>query len=233
MTHFKPLKIFVAIFLLMKIPCSYGADSLSTRYPSAVLVQLRSEHNRIDAMKKDRNYKAVEEVKKDAEEVRSRMILDFTLNFHYCPIHYYMDTNADLVKNKEFDGVLMNGDGTPVNSPAINSRSADYFIVYYGYAISQPKVNDVVTDKAKYTYDADSRPGKGLVILNDKFQQLDHFYKLDYDDAFFKHKKKLTKYYYVSKHYDIEYFPFAKLFEQNMGDKYARHRIDPRPQDVK
>lgn len=226
------VKLFLILLMLICIHPCYATDTLLAKYPRAILVQLRSEHNRLEAMTKSHDEKGIEEVTRDAIEIRKRMKNDFTDNFHYCPVYYYMDTNADLVKNKQFDGVLMTANGIAVTKPVINSRSDDYFIVYYGYHIYQPKPNKIVAETDKYVYDPESSPGKGLVILNDKFQQIDNYYKLGYDELLFKIRKKNKKYYYQSKHYDMEYFPFAKLFSQNTDlSRYAPHRIN-RERDV-
>ncbi|MFI5196584.1 MAG: hypothetical protein ACHQD8_05800, partial [Chitinophagales bacterium] len=104
---------------------------------------------------------------------------------------------------------------------------------YYGYYIFQTKETHVVTDSGKYVYDPETPQGKGLVVFNDNFQQIDYFYKLGYDELLFKLRKKSKKYYYVSKHYDIEYFPFAGLFESNFGDKHAPHRLDSKASELK
>ena len=233
MTRILQVALLLLLPLFIGINASYAEDTLSVKYPTVVLVQLKSEKNRIDAMIKERDYRGLEEVKNDAEEVRKKMILDFTTNYHQTPVYYYMDSNAELIKNKQFDGILMNADGSVVTKPVIDNSSEDYVIVYYGYFVSQPKAKDVVTDANHYVYDWQTPPGKGLVVLNDRYQQIDHFYKLGYDGGFLNRKRTFKKFSYVSKHYDIEYFPFAQLFGKNIGDHYARHRIAPYPSLLK
>lgn len=202
----------------------HAQDSTSNRYPSAVLVQLRSEHNRIEALAKAHEYKKMEEVKKDAAEVINRMKLDFETNYTYCPVFYYIDTNADLVKQKKFEGILMNADGTEAKNTGLNGNSTDYIIAFYGRPVSQPRNKRIETDSSKYVYDPEILTYKGLVILNDQFQQLTYYYKFEYDHAFFG-SKKAKKYYYKSKHFDIEYYPFANLLQRTGLDRYGRRRI--------
>jgi hypothetical protein len=215
--------IFIILFLLFHVT-GRSQDSLSSKYPTAVLVQLRSEHNRIEALTKDRRYNEVEEVKNDAKEVISRMKLDFHNNFDYCPVYYYMDTNADLVKNKAFTGILMNEDGSIVTNPIVNEKNNRYVIAFYGHPVSQSRLKKVETDPAKYAVSNEKIPTLGLVILNDKFQQLTYFYKFKYDELFFGSRRN-RKYYYRSKHFEIEYYPFAKLFAETMFNRYGRRRI--------
>jgi hypothetical protein len=199
------VKAVYSIFLLIILHAVSCAAQDSKRYPAAVLVQLRSEHNRIEALTKSGRYQDVEDVKKDALEVRKRMILDFHDHFHYCPVYYYIDTNADLIKLKAFDGVLLQEDGTPIKAPVLESTSENYLIVYYGYALSQSKVNwRPITDTSRYTYDPQTPYGKALVVLNAKFQQVNYLYNLN-----FKILKGNKKYYYHSKHFEIEYYPHA------------------------
>ncbi len=222
---------FVISFFLNGFAC-LGADADSSKYPSAILIQLKSEHNRIAALTKAKRYSAVKEVENDAMEVNKRFKLDFHNNFTYCPIYYYIDTNVDLIKNKLFDGILFNEDGTPAKDLVINSNSTDYIVAYYGYAVSQSRHKKVQTDSSKNEYDPDPPAGRGLVILNDKFQQLTYFYKFGYDD--FKPSDEASKqFYYSSKNYEIEYYPFAKLFNETMFDRYGRRRIKNTKKDTK
>ena len=220
MNNFNPVKILLAFIILAQPFAGYGGDTLSGKYPRAVLVQLRSEHNRIEALTKDKRYKDAEEVENDAIRAKDAMIYDLTKNFHYCPVYYYMDTNADLVKNKVFEGILTNADGSFASNPIINKNSTNYVIVYYGYPISQSRATSVVTDTSKYVYDPDQMPIKGFVILNDKFQQLGYVYKFGYYDITMRNKKT-RKDYYASQHYDIEYYPLSEL----LNKKFKGYRI--------
>ena len=218
--------LLAPILLLTKPNTSQAQQNDEKDYPSALLVQLRSEHNRIEALKKANKYKELEEVMNDGAEVRKRMILDFHNNFEYCPVYYYMDTNAEFVKEKKFAGILLNEDGSPVKDPVINSASDDYVIAYYGYPISQSRQTKVQTDTSRRSYDPDPPFGKGLVILNDKYLQLTYFYKFGYDElAFDRRKNWLKKYYYNSKHFDIEYYPLAYLFNRTMLNRYGPRHI--------
>jgi hypothetical protein len=250
MTYNKITLIFTALVLLALVPVTYAReDSASTgKYPSAVLVQLRSEHNRITALTKDRRYADLAIVEHDNTEVMKRIHLDFHDNFHYCPVYYYMDTNADLIKERKFEGVLINEDGTQAHN-IIPAGDSSYVIAYYGQALAQAKYHKVQKDETRHlTADellslrAQSIPspetetllysehdpplGKGLVILNSKYQQITYFYKTGADEVQFALKrKKLKQYYYKSKRFDIEYYPSASVFNSTMLDRYGRRRI--------
>jgi len=220
-------KSIIFLFLSLAVTAAaYAHDTTAVKKPVVILVQLRTEINKINALTKAKNYAVLEEVKRDASEVRRLMMLDFTLNFHRCPVYYFMDTNIDYIKNKQFDGVLLDTSGAPVTNPLINSASSNYWIVYYGYHIHQARKEKVVTDKDRYTYDSEHPQGKGLVVLNDQFQQITFFYKYGYDDVFFGKKSRQKKLMYSSKKFDIDYFPFAKmLHEKDMSDRYSRRHV--------
>jgi hypothetical protein len=227
---------------------SYAEDTTTVRYPTVVLYQLRSEHNRISALLRNKDPEEAAFVDQEAKEVIKRVHLDFKNNFKYCPVYYYMDTNADLIKKRVFNGVLLNDKGEFVNDviPAGNNNA--YVIAYYGYALSQAKYTDEVEDtneylnnpqlayqmdnktplvkkSTKYKYDSDPPNGKGLVILNPKFRQLTYFYKIGFDEYKFNRGKNVGPTHYRSKKYDIEYYPFAKNFNVNMFGKYGNRRI--------
>ena len=241
-------RIIIAIFLLAFTSICHAQDTLSAknitnaddtdknvrRFPSAVLVQLRSERNRITALARDR--KLLEQVKADAAAITTKMIADFHDNFTFCPVYYYVDTNVDLVKKRAFKGILFNADSTPVAHPAISDTNQDYLIVYYGYPATQSHLADsayndtikkytygdpsfppkqslmtdsVITDMEKYN-DFGDPMGKGLVINNCRYRQVSFMFKFEYDDVFFKFRKHNRKYIYNSKRFDMEYYPMAE-----------------------
>jgi len=215
MTYYNKIIIFI---LLTAVPNTIQAQQ---KYPRLVLVQLRSEHNRMEALKKAHDRAGLEQVQKDAMAAKAAMVYDFSSNFTYCPVYYYIDTNAELIKQRRFDNILLDSNGNAVTTPVISSTSTDYVIVYYGYHIQQANAARVVTDSTKYRYDPEGPTGKGLVVLNDKFQQISYNYKQQYADLLLGKKRKL-KNYYISPKFDIEYFPLAKLLDyqfRNPGKK--------------
>ncbi len=235
----------------------------SFKFPKAILVQLRSEHNRIEALTKARRYNEAELVGADAAYIRAKMIADFSDHLFFCPVYYYIDTNVDLIKKRKFEGILFKADSTPAASDVIGNDN-DYVIVYYGYPNYQSRTTDSLTDNPKnYNYTAgetlnrgtnnylieeygypayhtkvvDSTPnkdddgygarepfGKGLVINNNRLQQVSFLYKFGYENAIFRMKKRNRKYIYVSKHFDMEYFPFAEELNSKLITVDLRQR---------
>lgn len=191
------------LLLLASLQTVFAADTLNRKIPAAVLVQLRAEKNRITTLTAARRYKQVEEVKNDAKKVADAMINDFQDNFNHCPVYYFMDSNAEAVKNKQFDGILLNADGRAVTDPVVNSASNNYLIVYYGYPNYQERRNEVSTDQLSPYF------GRGLIILNHEYEQIAYIFLLSYNEHFYKRNKRLKKYNYHSKRFDMQYIPFA------------------------
>jgi hypothetical protein len=245
MKHFISV-LLVTLFILPGDKSFCQASNVLHKYPSAVLLQLPTEHNRIAALKKARRYDDLASVEHDAAEVIQRIRLDFANNFSRCPVFYFVDTNSELVKDRRFEGILFDKDGIQVHN-VIAPGDSNYVIAYYGLALSQAKYHREQRDEPKYlTADQilelraqsdtqtstlllaehDAPSGQGLVILNANFRQITNFYKTHYDEFLFDlKKKKLKRYYYKSKRYDIEYYPFAGLFNRTMLDRYGRRRI--------
>src|SRR6185312_16975378 len=171
------LKIVISFFLLFPVNISFAIDSLHHKSIQVVLVQLRSEQNRIAALTKNRQYALLEEAKTDAQKCAAAMINDFTDHFKYCPVYYYMDTNVEAVKSKQFDGILLNADGSKAKNIPINKNSSGYIIVYYGYPNYQDKKDDVASDELSRS------AGRGLIILNDQYKQIAYSFLLAYNEG--------------------------------------------------
>ncbi len=224
--------IFFMILLAIHPRC-IAQDTSGLLYPTAILIQLNSEHNRIEALTKARDYKSLDEVKHDAAEVIKHFKTDFHDNFNYCTVYYYMDTNVEFIKKKMFDGILMDAESLPVKNPVINSKNEDYLIAFYGNPVSQSRTSKLQADTSLYSYDPQTPNGRGLVILNDKFLQLTYYYKLGIDELGLGGNKSIKKYSYHSMHFEIEYYPFAHLLNQNLQEKNNRRRLHLNPKSTK
>ena len=163
----------------------------------AIIIQINSEQNKLRYLQKSGKNKEVENVAGEAMEARKKMITDFNDNFSYCPVYYYIDTNADLVKNKQFKNILLNQDGILVKAPIINSSDSDYLIVRYGYPDANTSVRNV----------------KDLVIYTDKFTPLFRVHRHEPD-------KTTRKYVFISGKYDIDYYPAAKELNHTIEKRY-------------
>jgi hypothetical protein len=205
------------------------AIDTSYKFPKAILVQLSSEHNRVEALAKARRYKEMETVKADIAKINAITIADFKNHLTFCPVYFYVDTNIELIKNHQFKGVLFGVDSTMAPDSVLNDTSRNYLVVHYGYPIYQSRVEDSVTKPEDKMYGSGQEPfGKGLVIYNSQFQQVSILYKFGYDNVIFRMNSSNNGYIYVSKQFDLEYFPFAGKFNsklERMAQKMQKKKI--------
>ena len=178
------------------------AQEASRRFPEVVLVQLRTEQNRVKALETAKKYKEVEEVKHDAAAANTAMKGDFAAHFKFCRYYFFADTNTALLQQHKLDGILTDKDGNAVNGADVKN----YLVTWYGYPEAKGEEN---------SGSSNNRNVKGLVIANDQLKQLSYVYKLDYETIFISKKKK---YYYSSKHFDIEYFPLAEKLSRQLAE---------------
>lgn len=186
-----------------------GVHRAKLKYqPKVVLVQLRSENRKIEYVTKH-NPNLLPRIKKEAAKIREVTINDFKDRFTFCPVYYFIDTNADLIKERKFAGVLLDTAGKPVSNPIRNPLDTNYVIVYYGYP------NHSLPAPGTPAYNHENAPkdamGKGLIILDYKYRQIDYYYRLEYWLLFSPPNRK---YGFNSKKYDMDYFPFARWYNR-------------------
>ena len=209
-------KILIASSLVAFAGNCFGADTLGKKYPAYVLIQLRSEKNRIEALAKAHWPERLEEVKKDAREVIRYMVADFKANFHYCPVYYYIDTNLAKVKKKQFEGILLDDSLNPVANIPIRKTDHNYVIVYYGYPVMRDH-HDGTANDSNYINVTGQPGGRGLIINDDRMMQISYITKADFGTIFLDKETKRKR--YVSKHFDIEYLPVAKQLDMRLKGK--------------
>lgn len=215
------ITLALCITLLANTAWAEGDTTTRKAVVTAVLVQLRTENNRIKAMEKNHAYRPLEEVKKDALEVRERTIKDFTDFFKQCPVYYFMDTNSERIINKQFDGVLLNASLNPCNC----HPEEPYLIVNWGYPAAGARHGKPAKDATQQVAGNGEPNGKGLIINDEQFRQLTYIYLLRYQAAVMKLSKKAKPYIYESKHYDIDYFPVADNFDKQFDNLYRSYNV--------
>jgi len=202
----KPL-IFIFVICVCFSSVVFGQSPRTDKYPSAVLVQLKAERNRINALIKAKEYNALETFKKDVNGVMMATIRDFWDHFDYCPVYYYIDTNFDAVINRKFKGVLLDEHLSIVHNPLINDSSNTHIIVYFGDPTWQTKKRYWDTTKAA---NAGSHPnGRGLIINDYSMRQINYLYTIDYDFFNFRKIRNKNLYRYSSRKFNLEYIPHA------------------------
>ena len=210
----------LAVTLCMISSMVYAQKSNDGKLPYAVLVQLKSEKNRIAALIMAHDKKNLIRVQKDASRVKKAMINDFKDHFTYCPVYFYMDSNADKVIAGDLDGILFTADSSPVPPNAMGLQDKKYIIVFYGYPITQSHIKKVVPDSVAKQPQTEAPNGKGLVINNSKMEQISYLYKFGYENFLFKPMRN-RNYIAVSKKFDMEYFPTAGVLDTKL---YKNHK---------
>ncbi len=187
--------------------------------PKALLVQLRSEQSRIKYFESHYDNTDAERVRNEAAKIRSAMIHDFRDHFSFCPVYYYIDTNAQLIKEQKFNGVLFNADGITAKNIVISPGDTDYFIVYYGYPENE-NTELYVMPGAGYKYGSGNVMGRGLIFLNYKYEQRDYYYIIhNFRSLFYRYLNHDYEFY--SKKFDMEYRPKAKNYNDALYEYYG------------
>lgn len=189
--------------------------------PKAILVMLFTENNRREALVKAGRLADTPILSMDAAVVRQNMIRDFSRNFDYCPVYYFMDEHLKAVLARRFNGVLLDSNMRTIRNVPINDTN--YLIVYYGAPEWQSQEgNMAVTEMA----DMGGKPnGNGLVVNNHELKQVGYNYALPVAAASKKTASDDLK--YVSKRFNIEYIPLAIELDSKLmfyADKYARRQ---------
>lgn len=187
--------------------------------PKAILVMLFTENNRREALVKAGRLADTPILRMDATAVRENMVSDFSRNFDYCPVYYFMDEHLKAVLARKFNGVLLDSTMRPVRNVPINDTN--YLIVYYGAPEWQSQESNMaVTEMA----DMSGKPnGNGLVINNHEMKQVGYNYALPVTATSKNSAADDLK--YVSKRFNIEYVPLAIELDSKLmfyADKYAR-----------
>ncbi|MBS1780590.1 MAG: hypothetical protein JST70_14770 [Bacteroidetes bacterium] len=189
--------------------------------PKFVLVQLPTESRKINWFSKGSNKTLVASIKNDAAHVREAMISDFSDHFDAVPVYYYIDTNATLIKEGKFNGILLDKNMKAVTNAS--SMVQPYQIIIYGSRVP-------TTDE----YNASgNNPNDGAYVIGTKKDCLvvydKNFNKVESpapngDDLRWiparKLGKKYPKYRYLGSKEDINYIPYASQLNQEMNEYY-------------
>lgn len=179
--------------------------------PKAILVQLNTYPNKMKALKENGDRKMVYRLQIETDSVIKKMVADFTDNFTYCPVYYYIDTNATLIKNKQFEGIILDKDLRPLTkTPSLEGTA--YRIVLFGRNISP--VQEHQTENKEDLYDATytTYPTKpGLVVLYPDFKDVGYSHGGFTHQKTRKLKQSFQSYVYISPEFsDVLYMPYAR-----------------------
>jgi hypothetical protein len=189
--------VVVGIVLFLSLQSNAQGQIIRRRHavgdekpPKAILVELSTFQNKIKFLQQKGNTGGVVAVGTAAKKVDDAMMLDFANNFESCPVYFFLDTNAQKVREKKFKNVLMSADGRFVGDTTL----VQYNIVYYGYPVPN-----------------DNNPAvKGLVVLDSAFDQMQAPYPYFTPTLKYSTLGGSAQYVYETDKYGIEYYPGAK-----------------------
>lgn len=157
--------ILLCLFSLLISIISH-ARKYSYYPPKAILVQLKTEQRKINALESNDNDQRKEQIKNDIARVQQVMINDFRDNFSYCPVYYFYDSDLEKVKAHNLQGVLMDETGNMV-APLTDSDTS-FYVAYYGMSATYTEGKNGKEYHLNNTNDA-------LVLLSHDFRQISVF----------------------------------------------------------
>jgi len=177
------------IFSLLLLPAIYSTATAQDKM--VLLVQLNTEQSKIGYFIKAGRKADAEKIKRETIKMNKKMISDFTDHFTFCPVYYYVDTNVDRIKSKNFDNILLDAKGLPIANPI--GKDSNYLIALYG--TDDGTANVTVT--------------KGLVVYTPQYKQVYFLRRFDVEGS--------AKNYAYSSDFGIEYYPHATMLNHKMG----------------
>jgi len=226
MNHTFPALIILATLLLAGNDVAAQKKRKYYMPPKAILVQLSTETNRMAWLLKNKNELSVTQLQQDVQAVIEKTVTDFSDNFYYCPVYFFMDTNAAQVRAGRLGGVLLDKDLQPVKNMVLNDGDTNFFIGYYGPRTSDFSGKDE-TEYYRYHNDMDTHIPR-WVMLDRNFHALRAplpysfgVRRAPYGRAL---KQPYKTYVYNSPKFNIAYAPSALLYAATLEDFYKRHR---------
>ncbi len=190
--------------------------------PKAILVQLSTSSRKMDYYRRAKKQALVKQLETDVQNVMDKMVMDFNDNFNYCPVYYFMDTNANLVLEQKFDGVILDNQMHPISYIDLNAEDP-YNIVLFGI---------VTKDASNYNGHDNSDPmdagynvgstSHRLIVLNKDFKAINKPLPNGLNNINRgKLRQPVSSYIYDSPKFDIYYRPYARNLSAKMLSYYG------------
>jgi hypothetical protein len=104
-------KLIYILFVLLSLN-TYAQESpysiLKNLHNGALLVRLKTDINLINYLKEQGDTALLNRVQKKRDGENRAIVDAFENNFSFCKIYYFYSNNSNLIKKKEFEGVLLN-----------------------------------------------------------------------------------------------------------------------------
>jgi hypothetical protein len=105
--------------------------------PKAVLIELLTRAGQRDYLVEHRP-ELLAQFNSDVDAVMKRTVLDWSTYFKFCPVYFFVDSQAKQIMAGEFAGVLLDSSMNPVAQPIIQNGERNIYIAYYGTPMPQP-----------------------------------------------------------------------------------------------
>ena len=170
--------------------------------PKIILVQLTTAYKMAGFYQKKHQSKKATEIRTEAWLAAKAMVKDFKHNFHFCPVYFFYDSNAALIRQGRVADILFSADGSKVNEQVLKAADTNFLIVCYGYA--EQEGNMVETKQ-------------GLITSgHDQKQKISPFpYRV-----FPSTDRDSKQFSYVSKKYEVEYMATARELDRTLNKYY-------------
>ena len=209
------LPFFFVSFLTSDAFCQNGKPVWQ---PDVMLIQLSSEHNRMQTLRARGDRTGMLQLNKDIRGVFIAIRNDFRDHFTACPVYYFIDTNLARVKAGRLNGVLIDTGGNILKGNPVSGK--EFQVAYYGY----PKARIHRTGYLRHKdddADFDTKFGRVWVVCDRDMNQV----------AYSKPRPILSpqadaigrpEYKYTSPRYNIEYRACADRLQKAMLDMGPR-----------
>ncbi len=224
-------KLLLPIFLLFFTLCgisgsaTYGQNNSKPNAPiKFIIVQLRQESNRENAVKASNNQRLLRQLYIDRDSIQKITIRDFNDNFKNCPVYYFNDTNLDKISIGDFNGTLTDGSGKPVSASATDNGK--YYVITFGVPSFQ--MNSETYAKGGSRDDLFKQPDGFYAVINDRnMKQRGYVCQME-SASLFGMRRFLRPYSYKSKEFKMSYIRCAhKISEvlRNNPEKIGKNEI--------
>lgn len=169
---------------------------------------------------------------KDVAEVMARTVKDWSHNFRYCPVYFFVDTMEQKIRNGQWAGVLLDTALKPAANLAVNPDD-NVYIGYFGSPLPQLDAT-AARGALGYSegYDATSLIRERLLVTDSKFRLLpDRLPHTNYVRAvrpagmsyeqYRQYRKELS---YDADRWYVDYMPVAYSYDKTLQRFFGRKR---------
>lgn len=145
--------------------------------PNVILFMLHVSTNQIEGLRRRGMTAQIKEVEDGDRETNLSIIKDFSLNFKFCPVYFFYDTQLNAVLKHDWDNVTFYDDEHMTSAKKIEANSfGNYFIgeVNYPPSPNYPEIKDgqvnsaTNNDEVEYANTRDY----GILLYDDTFKLL-------------------------------------------------------------